>query len=64
MDNTLALETRPQGWGEGARGDSIPADWSCQLQSHKSHPGPGWQSINMKDFIAFYNLPVLYGDSR
>lgn len=42
----------------------MPADWSCQLQSHKSHPGPGWQSINMKDFIAFYNLPVLYGDSR
>lgn len=52
------------GTGRGGPGVSIPADWSCQLQSHKSCPGPGWQSINMKDFIALYNLPVLYSDSR
>lgn len=60
----LAQETWPEGQGEGGPGGSTPADWSCQLQSHKSCPGPGWQSINMKDFIALYNLPVLYGDSR
>lgn len=46
----------------GERGDPagyIAAGWSCQLQSHKSCPGLGWQSITMKDFYRALQPPCL-----
>lgn len=52
---------RPGPWNrEKGPWGSTPADWSCQLQSRKVHPGPGWQSINVKGFIVLYSLAVLY----